>query len=151
MIKILVLGAGKRQRVEGAEHHDRFQFDGIDHVFNLNYQWPLPRESYDHLISTHCVEHLENLVDFMDQSWYLLRPGGILEIETPNAGVNPDLTNCDPTHVKLYRPYTFHNYFTPYGIEQFGYTDKPWEILEIKTFQLEIPDDCIYVKLRPIK
>lgn len=148
---ILVLGAGKNQRIAGATHQDRHRFPGIDLVFDLNEHWPMSANIAEKIISTHVVEHLKNLIDFMDQAWDILKFDGELEIETPNAGVNPDLTHCDPTHVRCYRPYTFYNYFTPYGIEKFGYTNKPWLILEIKTIQLEVPDDVIYVKLRPIK
>ena len=149
---ILVLGAGKNQRIEGARHHDRYKFPGIDTVFDLNSDhWFIHTPMATRIIATHVIEHVDSLINFMDQAWTILDIGGVLEIETPNAGVNPDLTHCDPTHVRCYRPYTFHNYFTPYGIEKFGYTSKAWRIIEVKTVQLEVPDDVIIAKLSPIK
>lgn len=87
----------------------------------------------------------------MDQAHELLKEGGVLEIETPNAGVNYDLTHCDPTHIRCYRKATFTNYFTPKGIEKFGYTNKAWEILELYTFRTEITDDTIRAVMKPIK
>lgn len=147
----LILGAGRYQRIEGATHQDRTNFPGIDLVFDLDGHWPIAHNVCESITATHVVEHLKSLINFMNQAWDVLRFDGELTIETPNAGVNPDLTHCDPTHVRCYRPYTFHNYFTPYGIQKFGYTNKAWLILEIKTIQLEVPDDVIYVNLRPIK
>jgi SAM-dependent methyltransferase len=148
---ILVLGAGKNQRIDGAMHHDRNRFPGIDLTFDLNEHWPMDFNVCEKIIATHVVEHLKDLVNFMDQAHDVLKVDGVLEIETPNAGMNPDLTHCDPTHVRCYRPFTFHNYFTPYGIEKFGYTDKAWNIIEVKTVKLEVDDDVIIAKLSPIK
>jgi len=148
---ILVLGAGKHQRINGATHHDRNRFPGIDLTFDLNEHWPVHYNAFDKIVATHVVEHLKDLVDFMDQAHEVLRSGGVLEIETPNAGVSPDLEFCDPTHVRCYRPYTFHNYFTEYGIEKFGYTNKAWHIIGVTTMELEVPDDVIFARLSPIK
>lgn len=149
---MIILGAGVHQRVDGAEHHDRIQLEGIAHVFDLNVTpWPLQSDHYETVIASHVVEHLESLISFMDEAHRILQPGGKVYIETPNAGVNPDLTHCDPTHKRCYRPYTFHNYFTEYGIAQFGYTNKPWAIINVKTVKYEIPNDVIIAELTPIK
>lgn len=157
-MKTLVLGAGKHQRIEGAIHHDIIPFEGIDVAFDLNKNWHLlanvvdeRRFAFQTIIAHHLVEHLNSLIHFMNNAWNFIDRGGILEIETPNAGVNPDLEFCDPTHVRCYRPHTFTNYFTTHGIEKFGYTDKAWEIVLLETFQLEVPNDTIRVRLTPIK
>lgn len=148
--RILILGAGKSERIEGATHVDQFPFEGIDIVADLNKEWFPVTEGYDLIIAKHLVEHLDNLFYFMNCCWMILKPDGILEIETPNAGINFDLTHSDPTHVRCFRPHSFINYFTPEGIEKFGYTDKPWK-LDVSTFQLEVPHDCIRVIATPIK
>jgi glycosyltransferase involved in cell wall biosynthesis len=154
-VKTLILGAGKRERIKDAKHQDQFAFDGIDYVFNLNdKKWPL-KEKFDRVIANHVVEHLQSLINFMDNCHSLLNPTGILELDMPNAGMNPDLEWCDPTHVRMYRPHTFTNYFTKFGIDKFGYTDKEWEILKLETFKIDPRmgqnNDCIRVKLKPVK
>lgn len=149
-MKTLIVGAGKSQRISGAEHQDQFPFEGIDKVFDLNDRWPIESNTYNHIIATHVVEHVNNLIHFMDEAHRILMPGGTLEIETPNAGVNPDLEWCDPTHVRGFRPHTWINYFTEFGIRKFGYTDKEWAI-SVSTFKLEVPDDCIRVAATVIK
>lgn len=150
-MRILVLGCGQYQRIDGAEHQDIIPFLGVNHVFDLNeIAWPLKMDHYDKIVCHHVVEHLKSLVRFMNCCHYILKPNGILEIETPNAGMNPDLEFCDPTHTQCYRPGTFSNYFTEYGVGKFGYTKMAWN-MSIETFQLEVPEDCIRVIATPIK
>lgn len=151
-MKRLVVGAGIHKRYPGAIHLDMYPFPGIDVVHDLEKTpWPFEENQFDEVLAEHVVEHLRSLVSFMDAAWRVIAKGGILEIETPNAGMNPDLTNCDPTHKMCFRPGTFENYFTEYGIKKFGYTKRAWTILQLITFQLEVPDDCIKVILSPIK
>lgn len=156
-MKILVIGAGKNQRIEGAEHQDQYPFPGIQYIFDLDEAWPihtmdgfLHRDSYDLVIATHVIEHLKSLVHFMDNTWDLIKEGGTLELETPLAGVNPDLEYSDPTHKRCYREHSFHNYFTLEGIEKFGYTNKPWSFVT-STFRTEVNYDTLKVTGTPIK
>lgn len=149
-MRTIVLGAGRAQRVEGAVHHDRIPFSGIDIVFDLNeHKWPITNR-YELIICTHVVEHLHSLINFMDNCHDILDVDGVLEIITPNAGVNPDLEFCDPTHVRCYRKHTFMNYFTRDGIEKLGYTLKEWRINSIYSFRTEISDDTIFASLTKV-
>lgn len=128
----LIVGAGKNfnKRDDNDVTLDIRPFDGIDVVADLNTRWPFEDETFLHISACHVVEHLQDLIHFMDEAHRVLKRGGSIYIETPLAGADPDLEYCDPTHVRCYRPYTFNNYFTPEGIEQFGYTDKAWAILK---------------------
>lgn len=149
---MIILGAGVHQRIDGAEHQDRIQLEGITSVFNLNdEEWPLKSDYYEKVVASHVIEHLDSLINFMNNAHRIIAPGGKIYIETPNAGANPDLEFCDPTHKRCYRPYTFFNYFTEYGIENFGYTNKPWAIINVKTVNYELPNDVIIAELTPIK
>lgn len=149
---ILILGAGKFQRLEGADHHDIYNFPGINLTFDLNQEkWPIPMESYDVIICDHVTEHLQSLIHFMDEAWRILKPNGYIEIRTPNAGVNFDLTHSDPSHIRCYRKHSFTNYFSEEGIAKFGYTDKAWKFNLVHTYRMEITDDCVYVNATPIK
>jgi hypothetical protein len=127
MSKTIILGAGKTQRIDGADHLDRFTFEGIQITHDLNLiPWPIKDSTYMHASAIHVVEHLHSLINFMNEAHRILQVGGDLYIETPEAGADSDLTHADPTHIRCYRKYTFINYFTPRGIENFGYTDKAW-------------------------
>ena len=146
--RILILGAGKYQRTEGAFHVDRIKFEGIDLQFDLDMPiWnapmhpqlkatygfdPFADNTWEQISAVHLVEHLKSLINFMDEAHRILKPGGTLYIETPVAGGDYDLTHSDPTHIRCYRKHTFINYFTLQGIAAFGYTDKPCAILHLE-------------------
>ncbi len=144
----LILGPGKHwEKKEGDIFLDILPFPNVDIVHDLNVTpWPFSPDTFVHISAVHVVEHLDNLVKFMDQCWDLLQKGGSLYIETPEAGGDPDLTHADPTHVRCYRRHTFINYFTREGIDNFGYTNKPWSMLELK-----IVNNCIIFHGEPLK
>lgn len=151
VIQALILGAGPNHQRRTIAHDettlDVRPFPGIDVVHDLNVvSWPFPGESYDEVVALHVVEHLRDLISFMDESWRVLRPGGALYLETPLAGGDWDLTHADPTHVHCYRPHTFVNYFTRAEAPKFGYTGRHWAILH-----LDVRDNCIRLHATPIK
>lgn len=144
----LILGPGPRwEKKESDIFCDIRQFENVDVVHDLNITpWPWEDNSFMHVSAVHLVEHLDSLLDFMNESWRVLKPGGSLFIETPLAGVDPDLEFADPTHKRCYRIHSFANYFSLEGIESFGYTDKAWNF-----FVLRIERNCIIVHAYPIK
>ena len=142
----VILGAGKFQRQDGWLTLDQFAFEGIDYVHNLENELPFTNNSILELSAIHVVEHLNSLVNFMNECHRVLIQGGSLYIETPEAGSNPDLQFADPTHIRCYRKHTFINYFTPAGIEAFGYTNKAWAILHV-----EARDGILIFHGQPIK
>lgn len=147
-MKRLIVGAGKHTpKAIGDVFLDIRQFEGVDVVWDLNITpWPFHEGDFIHVSAVHVVEHLNSLIEFMNEAHRVLIPGGSLYIETPLAGADPDLEFADPTHVRCYRKHTFINYFTPEGIERFGYTDKAWAIVH-----LEIVNNCIVFHGYPIK
>jgi SAM-dependent methyltransferase len=144
----LILGPGKHWKKEvGDTFLDIRPFENVDVVHDLNERpWPFEDGAFLHVSAIHVIEHLKDLISFMDEAWRVLEQGGTLYIETPEAGGDIDLTHCDPTHVRCYRKHTFWNYFTKEGIEKFGYTDKPWAIAKC-----EVENNCIIFHGMPIK
>lgn len=146
-IETLVLGAGKHQRIEGARHHDIYPFEGINLVFDLNEKkWPIEDNSFDSIVATHVIEHVDDFIHFHNECHRILRIGGTLYLETPCAGLDLDLEFADPTHKRCYLPHSWINYMTIEGIAKFGYTDKCWGNLHI-----EIKDNSLIVHAMPIK
>lgn len=145
----LILGPGPRWHKEpGDVFCDIRHFnDSIDVVHDLNVTpWPWPDAMFIHVSAVHLVEHLRDLLSFMNEAHRVLAPGGSLYIETPLAGADYDLTHADPTHVRCYRLHTFINYFSPEGVEKFQYTDKAWNIHTLK-----VVNNCIVFHAYPIK
>ena len=147
----LILGCGPRHvRQPGEILVDIREFPNVDVVHDLDrYPWPFEDSSMMGIAAVHVVEHLKKmLLPFMNESWRILQPGGSLYIETPLAGVNPDLEWCDPTHVRCYRIHTFVNYFSPEGVKRFGYTDRAWNFFHLHHRK---QDDSLIVHAYPIK
>lgn len=134
-IQSLIVGCGPNM-VTRPGHLETFldvrPFPRVDVVHDLNVvPWPFPADSFDEVVAIHVVEHLQSLLTFMDEAHRVLRPGGALYLETPEAGGDWDLTHADPTHVRCYRRHTFINYFTRSEAPKFGYTSKHWAILHL--------------------
>lgn len=143
----LILGPGPAwPKQPGDVFCDIRQYGNIDVVHDLNNAWPFDDNLFIHVSAIHVVEHLNDLVHFMDEAHRVLSPGGSLYIETPLAGGDVDLEYADPTHKRCYRIHTFVNYFSPEGAAKFQYTDKAWNF-----FHLHTRDNCIFVHAYPIK
>ena len=106
----LILGCGSHVNTKEKDHIycDLRPYQNVDVVHDLDvYPWPFEDNSILNISAVHLVEHLKNgLLPFMDECWRILMPGGALYIETPCAGMDPDLEFADPTHVRCYRPHT---------------------------------------------
>ena len=144
----LIVGCGPNwPKRNGDVFLDVRPFPGVDVVHDLNIiQWPFADDSMNEILAIHVVEHLDSLLNFMNECHRILKPGGSLYIETPEAGANLDLQFADPTHVRCYRKHTFVNYFTRSEAPKFGYTDKLWSI-----WHLEVRDGNIIFHGQPIK
>lgn len=51
---------------------------------DLNHEWPWPDGTFDAVVSTEGIEHLENHFAFLGEVWRVLRPDGWLLLTTPN-------------------------------------------------------------------
>ena len=131
----LIVGCGPNwPKRKGDIFLDVLPFNGVDVVHNLDQcPWPFKENEFDEVSAIHVVEHLQSLLDFMNECHRILKPGGSLYIETPEAGADLDLQFADPTHVRCYRKHTFVNYFTRAEAPKFGYTDKYWSIWHLES------------------
>ena len=145
----LILGAGKHHiKQPGETLCDIRKFPNIDVVHNLNITpWPFQSRQYGNVWAHHLVEHLDNLISFMDEAWRVLTPGGSLSLTTPLAGGDIDLEWADPTHKRCYRLHSFINYFSLDGVEKFGYTDKAWNFHTTRVINNVIEIHAYPVKL----
>lgn len=106
----------------------------VDIVHDLEvFPWPLPNDCADFLMASHIVEHIEPhkgvFIDFMNEAWRILKPGGRMFIQTPYAGT-PRFYQ-DPTHCNPCTEITFA-YFDPWigeGMLYRIYRPKPWQIM----------------------
>lgn len=94
--RILDVGCGikKFPGSIGLDHNPRSKADllcELDH-----FPWPLRDQCFDEVRLIHVIEHVADVVRTVEECHRLLRPGGILILETPHY---TDFSSfCDPTH-----------------------------------------------------
>jgi len=116
------LGCGKSKRGEDYIGVDIVKLEGVDVVHDLNtFPWPFENESVDEIHTSHYVEHVpydvngdgrDGLIQFMDECYRILKPGGKLIIQVPYGSSIRAFQ--DPTH----RRFLFK--------ESFYYFNKEW-------------------------
>jgi SAM-dependent methyltransferase len=104
--EIAAYGIDTNERFAG-ENRDRGldvrQEDALEHMRSL------PESSVAAVTAFHLIEHLEleTLLDLVDNALRVLRPGGLLILETPNPtnlAVGASTFHIDPTHQKPVHP-----------------------------------------------
>lgn len=73
------------------------------------FPWPWEDNSVAEIHTSHLVEHLPNLIGFIDECFRILKPGGLLEVRHPNC--KSERAFQDPTHVRFIPGATWY-YFT---------------------------------------
>lgn len=106
---------------------------GVDIVQDLEkFPWPLPDNSVSLAVASHVVEHIDphgfTFVNFMNEVWRVLKPGGHFMISTPYAGSQGYFQ--DPTHCNPCNEITWC-YFDPLDGSRlyYIYKPKPWKIV----------------------
>ena len=80
-----------------------------DIVQDLEGSWDqIEDNSVGVLRAYHVIEHLHNTINFFNEAYRVLAPGGALLIEVPSA--HGDGAFADPTHVKYFVPISFEYY-----------------------------------------
>lgn len=104
----LNLGCGADYRA-GWINVDKNDVMRCDVLADLSVKLPFPDEAADEIVANHLIEHLPDLVTFMNECHRVLVPGGKLYLEFPKA--DTDYFWQDPTHVRSYTANTFTIYF----------------------------------------
>ncbi len=110
MLKKLNIGCGKLSR-NGYVNMDIARLPGVDVVHDLNnYPWPFKENEFDEIYASHVLEHLDSIIDPLEEIWRVSKNGALIKIGVPIfPGV---LAACDPTHKQFYTYMTF-KYFEP--------------------------------------
>lgn len=92
--KVIDIGAGKDLVTPYAE-----RFDLEDGDANVITQFR-PKDSYDAVHSSHCLEHMHNPLSALKEWWEIIKPGGYLVVVVPDEdlyeqGIWPSVFNTD--------------------------------------------------------
>jgi len=109
-MNILDVGCGNA-KTPGAVGLDFNPATAADIVHDLNqYPWPLPSDHFDRIVCSHIVEHVTDLIRFMEEIHRVSRAGALVEIVTPHFSNRFSYT--DPTHLRHLGLRSF-DYFVP--------------------------------------
>lgn len=113
---IVDLGCGPRKLL-GAFGFDCQRLPGVDAVCNFDGSLPLQTSAVDIVYLSHIVEHIRDLVRFMEEIYRICRPGAEVRVVVPYYTSRGAFR--DPTHVRYITEDTFQ-YFeppTPYAVQ----------------------------------
>ena len=104
-MRILDVGCG-RNKFPGAVGLDRNPDTKADVIADLDrFPYPFADNSFDMLVAIHVIEHVSDVIRSMEEFHRLVRPGGIVRLETPHY---TDFSSfCDPTHRWHLNSYSF--------------------------------------------
>lgn len=112
---IVDIGCGVR-KVDGALGLDRRRQPGVDLVCDFERALPLKTGSVDVVYMSHIIEHIRDLIPFMEEIYRVCRPGAEVRVVAPYYTSRGAFR--DPTHVRFITEDTFQ-YFEPptdYGV-----------------------------------
>lgn len=113
------------------------ELSGVDIVWDWNVKpWPMPDECVLRAIASHVVEHippvsLDNgktrfpFIEFMDEVWRVMKPGGEFAIAAPHGASSGYLQ--DPTHCNQVNEFTWAYFDKDHPFYGF-YKPKPWRV-----------------------
>ena len=113
------LGCGQ-DKPDGFLGVDKIDTEETDVQFDLDSEeWSLPENYFRYVRCKDLFEHLENPVQFVENLYRVVVPGGVVEVRSPHRSSQ---NWTDPTHKRLIGLDTFDYYFTVDGIQllQFG-------------------------------
>jgi predicted SAM-dependent methyltransferase len=113
---VVDLGCGSK-KIAGAIGLDRRLESGVDVICDFEHELPLKTDSVDIMNMSHIMEHVRDLIPFMEEVYRVCRPGAEVRIVVPYYASRGAFR--DPTHVRFITEDTFQ-YFEPptdYGVK----------------------------------
>lgn len=106
---VVDLGCGTK-KVEGSFGFDLRSINGVDVVCDLEKPMPIKNNSVNEVHTSHTIEHIKELIQFMEEVFRICKPGGQVIIVAPYYSSRGAFR--DPTHVRFITEDTFQ-YFEP--------------------------------------
>lgn len=109
--KKLDIGCGKYKQdgAIGIDHSDLPEID-IKHDLNI-FPWPLKESSFSEIHCYHVLEHVQDVVRFMQEIYRVSEDGAKVYIKVPHASCSKSLWT-DPTHYRGFTTRSFLDYFS---------------------------------------
>ena len=108
MTKILDVGCGtnKYEGAIGLDNNPRTKADVIHDLGEVPY--PFADNEFDLVVSSHAIEHIPDVMKFVEELYRITKNGGRIKLLTPHY-TNPDWAT-DPTHRNHFNSYSFRSF-----------------------------------------
>lgn len=111
---VLDIGCGANKKISAHIGIDMLDLEGVDIVGEvLEVTKRIDDNAIDKIFTSHFLEHIEELEEYLNEFSRILKPDGVLEIIVPHFS-NPYFYS-DPTHKRYFGLYTMC-YFTESGL-----------------------------------
>ena len=120
--KALDVGCGGRKLI-GAVGMDVLALPSVDVVHNSNcIPWPFPDQTFDLVLLNHSLEHLEDIVQVMDEIHRISKPGAHIVIQVPHFRSVGAYT--DPTHKHFFTSKTLDYFIDGEALSHYHYSKR---------------------------
>ncbi len=107
-MKILDVGCGTN-KYKGAIGLDNNPRTGADVIHDLGeIPYPFADDEFDLIVSSHAIEHIPDVMIFVEELYRITKNGGKIKLATPHY-TNPDWAT-DPTHKNHFNSYSFNTF-----------------------------------------
>jgi SAM-dependent methyltransferase len=134
------IGCGENKE-EGYLGIDRYNGDYVDLVLDLEtMKLPFKEDSVNHVVTYHCLEHLNNLKGLLDEIWRVLKPNSQFFVCVPYFHNYINIAN--PYHVQNFNEHSFRFFSTEKNTK--ALPDHLWKFNFTPTWGLKGSDntDC---------
>lgn len=145
---VLNLGCGSKIYGGNVVNVDISNRPGVNIAADLNGKFPFEDCFCDGIIADNVIEHLTDLISFMNEAHRVLKPKGLLEVWVPHF--KSDWAVADPTHTRFFNEQSFM-YFSKTFVDpglQMSYGIKGlFDVIETKSHGL-MANRAIYCRLQ---
>lgn len=103
--------------------------EAVDILHDLRiYPWPFEDEQFENIMAKDIIEHMVEVIPFIDECWRISKPDGHLYIRT--TYFMSEQSYRDPTHYHYFTLESF-DYFDPdtiLGVQYGWYSNRKWKV-----------------------
>lgn len=136
----LNLGCGE-DIINGFVNIDIHPYPGVDHIVNLEMNWPWDNNSIEHIFAADIIEHLHDKIHTMNEAYRVLIPEGTFHIVVPTT--NGMGAFQDPTHVSYWNLNSFR-YYEKGSIYRNKFAEAYGIIAEFKVLDYKLYEDPVW-------
>jgi len=128
-VRNLNLGCGDKE-FPNSLNVDLRQTPIVDVQHDLNvFPYPFQDESFNNIHAHDIIEHLDDVIEVMDECWRLLKPNGTIYIRTTAWDTQQSYNDITHKHWFTLESFDFFDPDTKWGAKYWWYTIRKWRVV----------------------